>query len=192
MGWRRAPWTGGCSPSRATGKTIDEIGLALHATDFHLYQRLYALARQGVVRAAPARIAAAAAAEPVARGRPHRPRARAPRRRAAPRTPSSSRRARWSSRPASDAARSLLGEAERVLGREAPRRAPRSAAHAAAPHRRGTTWRASGSRRSDKYLLSRCDGRRDVRELARVAPLRELEVLKAIRRFADAGLVELG
>ncbi|HQR30637.1 MAG TPA: DUF4388 domain-containing protein, partial [Anaeromyxobacteraceae bacterium] len=35
------------------GRTIDEIGLALHATEFHLYQRLYALARQGVLRAAP-------------------------------------------------------------------------------------------------------------------------------------------
>jgi len=45
---------------------------------------------------------------------------------------------------------------------------------------------------ADKYLLSRCDGRRDVRDLARVAPLRELDVLKAIQRFADAGLVELG
>ncbi len=36
----------------ANGRTIDEIGLALHATEFHLYQRLYALARQGVVTAA--------------------------------------------------------------------------------------------------------------------------------------------
>jgi hypothetical protein len=44
---------------------------------------------------------------------------------------------------------------------------------------------------ADKYLLSRCDGRRDVRELAQIAPLRELEVLKAIRRFAQADLVEL-
>jgi len=33
------------------GRTIDEIGLALHATDFHLYQRLYALNRQGIVTA---------------------------------------------------------------------------------------------------------------------------------------------
>ena len=46
------------SRSRATGKTIDEIGLALHATDFHLYQRLYALARQGILRARPAAAAA--------------------------------------------------------------------------------------------------------------------------------------
>ncbi len=36
------------------GKTIDEIGLILHATDFHLYQRLYALARQGWLRGAAA------------------------------------------------------------------------------------------------------------------------------------------
>ncbi|HEY6002575.1 MAG TPA: DUF4388 domain-containing protein [Anaeromyxobacter sp.] len=56
------------------GKTVDEIGLALHATDFHLYQRLYALARQGILRAAASPLAAAAAAE--ARrgcgGAPHR------------------------------------------------------------------------------------------------------------------------
>jgi hypothetical protein len=44
---------------------------------------------------------------------------------------------------------------------------------------------------AEKYLLSRCDGRRDVRALAQLAPLRELDVLKAIRRFADAELVEL-
>jgi hypothetical protein len=37
------------------GSTIDELGLALRSSDFHLYQRLYALARQGVVRAAPTR-----------------------------------------------------------------------------------------------------------------------------------------
>jgi hypothetical protein len=34
------------------GRTIDEIGVALHATDFHLYQRLYALHGQGVLVAA--------------------------------------------------------------------------------------------------------------------------------------------
>lgn len=31
------------------GKTIDEIGLTLHLTDFHLYQRLYALHRQELI-----------------------------------------------------------------------------------------------------------------------------------------------
>jgi hypothetical protein len=44
---------------------------------------------------------------------------------------------------------------------------------------------------ADRYLLSRCDGRRDVRALLANAPMRELDVLKALRRFADAELVEL-
>ncbi len=43
----------------------------------------------------------------------------------------------------------------------------------------------------DRYLLSRCVGRRSVRDLTRLAPLRELDVLKAVRRFADSGLVAL-
>jgi hypothetical protein len=44
----------------------------------------------------------------------------------------------------------------------------------------------------DKYLLSRCDGRRTVEELAQMAPLRELDVLKTLRRLADEGVVDLG
>jgi hypothetical protein len=93
--------------------------------------------------------------------------------------------------PSSEAARSLLVETERVLGERlraellGPPRTPRLrlAADDVARLRLSSV---------DKYLLSRCDGRRDVRDLARVAPLRELDVLKAIQRFADAGLVELG
>ena len=48
----RAPSTARSSCWPPAAATIDEIGLALHATEFHLYQRLYALARQGVVTAA--------------------------------------------------------------------------------------------------------------------------------------------
>jgi hypothetical protein len=44
----------------------------------------------------------------------------------------------------------------------------------------------------DKYLLSRCDGQRTVKQLAQLAPLRELDVLKALKRLADGGVVELG
>ena len=44
---------------------------------------------------------------------------------------------------------------------------------------------------AEKYLLVRCDGIRDVSHLVRVAPLSELEVLKAIRRFVDTKIVEL-
>jgi hypothetical protein len=44
---------------------------------------------------------------------------------------------------------------------------------------------------ADRYLLSRCDGLRTVRELVNLAPLSELEVLKALARFAEARLVDL-
>jgi hypothetical protein len=136
------------------GKTIDEIGLALHATDFHLYQRLYALSRQGLLRARPA---PPAPAEPAEVG----------------------------------AAADLHEEVERELEARlrgellAPPRTPRLRipAHEVARLRLSS---------ADKYLLSRCDGRRDVRQLVMVAPLRELDVLKAMRRFADAELIELG
>jgi hypothetical protein len=168
------------------GKTIDEIGLALHATDFHLYQRLYALARQGILRAAPLPSAAEATAVSslldrvrnfLAGGRPEDAELTAAR--------------AVELAPRSDAARSLLAAAERVLEeklRDAlhdPPRTPRLAV----PRAEVARLRLSPT---DKYLLSRCDGTRTVRELVRVAPLRELDVLKAIRRFADSGLVALG
>jgi hypothetical protein len=168
------------------GKTIDEIGLTLHATDFHLYQRLYALARQGVLRAVASPLAAAATAEAVdlidrargllAEGRP------ADAERVAAKAVELA--------PASGPARSVLGEAERVLAArlraelvDSPRR-PRLRV---APEEVARLKISS----ADKYLLSRCDGLRDVKALAQIAPLKELEVLKAIRRLADQALVEL-
>jgi hypothetical protein len=42
-----------------------------------------------------------------------------------------------------------------------------------------------------KYLLSRCDGKRTLGHIAQVAPLDELEVLKAFRDFLEAGVVDL-
>jgi hypothetical protein len=44
---------------------------------------------------------------------------------------------------------------------------------------------------SQKYLLSRCDGRRALGQIAQVAPLDELEVLKAFRGFVERGVLEL-
>jgi hypothetical protein len=92
--------------------------------------------------------------------------------------------------PGSDAARSVLAEAERVLaaqlrGELVDRpRVPRLRV----PPAEIAALRLSAP---EKYLLSRCDGRRDVRALAAFAPMRELDVLKTIQRFADAELVEL-
>ena len=171
------------------GKTIDELGLILRATDFHLYQRLYALARQGILRAALLAESPTAPGEAAA-GSDLLDRARAllAGGRASEAESTASRAAELA--PGSEAARSLLAEAERVLEEELrrelldPERTPRLSVQSAEVAR----LRLSSA---DKYLLSRCDGRRTVRELARIAPLRELDVLKAIRRFAQSGLVAL-
>jgi hypothetical protein len=171
------------------GKTIDEIGLALHATDFHLYQRLYALVRQGVLRAAASPLAAAASAEAVAAADLiDRARGLLADGRAADAEKVAAKAVEIA--PASDAGRSLLREAQRVLGArlraelvEAPRRPRLKLALADVARLKLSA--------ADRYLLSRCDGRRDVKALAQLAPLDELEVLKAIRRFAEQELVEL-
>ena len=171
------------------GRTIDEIGLALHATDFHLYQRLYALARQGVLRAAAPRSTDAAAGDPVAAGDLlHRARGLLAEGRAGDAELVAAKAVELA--PESVVARSLLLEAERSLGARLrgelldPPRRPRLRVQ---PQRIA----ALGISAADKYLLSRCDGAWDVRQLVQLAPLREIDVLKALRRFADAELVEL-
>jgi len=44
---------------------------------------------------------------------------------------------------------------------------------------------------TDKYLLSRIDGVREVTAIVRVSPLHELEALKSFQRFVASGLVKL-
>jgi hypothetical protein len=172
------------------GRTIDELGLALRATDFHLYQRLYALARRGIVRAAPARHASetpgqsgAPIAELIERARGLLADGRADDAELV------ATRALAMS-PRSAEAHDLLIEAERLLSQQLradllePGRAARRLVEAEA---------IAGLKLSnvDKYLVSRCDGVRTVKQLAQLAPLRELDVLKALRRLADGGVIEL-
>jgi hypothetical protein len=171
------------------GKTIDEIGLGLHATDFHLYQRLYALARQGVLRAAPTPLAPAAVADAAAPADlVDRARALLAEGRAGDAERVAARAVELA--PGTDSARSVLAEAERVLAERlraellGPDRRPRLRIP---PHEIARLQLSA----ADKYLLSRCDGRRDVLQLTAAAPLREFDVLKALRRFADAELVEI-
>ena len=171
------------------GRTIDEIGLALHATEFQLYQRLYALSRQGVLVATEIAIveepleqdgqtltmALAESARSLAAGRPAE-------------AEQVARRALGAS-PASDEARQALAAAREALG----------AALRAALDRRAVPVvkvppgeiGALGLDAAQKYLLSRCDGRRALGQIAQVAPLEELEVLKAFAGFVGRGVVEL-
>ncbi|WP_242396345.1 DUF4388 domain-containing protein [Anaeromyxobacter oryzisoli] len=171
------------------GKTIDEVGLALRATDFQLYQRLYALARQGVVRAAPPPVGAVVPADAVAPELLDRARELL----AAGRPEDAERVAARAVElaPGAESARALLAATERALGEHlraellAPPRTPRL--RLAADELERLRLPAT-----DRYLLARCDGRRTVEELTRFVPLRELELLKAIRRFVSAGWIALG
>ncbi|HVO20234.1 MAG TPA: DUF4388 domain-containing protein [Anaeromyxobacter sp.] len=169
------------------GKTIDEIGLILHVTDFHLYQRLYSLARQGWLRGATSPPPAPPAGEDAA------PLQLLDRARGLLADGNADEAELAAARavelaPGLEPARVLLGEIERSLAdrlRTELLETPR------VPRLRVAAGELARLRlpSADRYLLSRCDGRRSVRDLARLAPLRELDVLKAVRRFADSGLV---
>ncbi len=173
----------------AHGRTIDEIGLALHATEFHLYQRLYALARQGVITAAEIEIVEEPAAEDtgqvnfalgesarlLAEGRPAEAEMAAAR--------------ALGAQPSSDEARQALAAAREALG--ASLRASLDRRSVPVVRLSSGEITALGLDAAQKYLLSRCDGRRALGQIAQVAPLDELDVLKAFRGFVDRGVVEL-
>ncbi len=172
------------------GKTIDEIGLALHATDFHLYQRLFALAQQGVLRAAPVRVTPPEAAGDAMAATELLERARAllGEGRHAEAEAAAARAAELA--PSLETARALLAEAQRAL-REGlsgrfldPPRVPRLRMQ---PHEIALLRLSA----VDKYLLGRCDGERDLRQILQVAPLPEIEGLKAFQRFVESRIVEL-
>jgi hypothetical protein len=130
------------------GQTIDEIGLALHSTDFHLYQRLYALNRQGIIEAAPV-LTALPLAGAAARG---------------------------------DDDGEVTVQLRASLLDPPCRPRLKVAGHEVALMRLSA---------AEKYLLRRCDGRRDLRQIVDLAPLSEGDVLRAVKRFVDARLLEL-
>ena len=172
------------------GRTIDEIGLALHATDFHLYQRLYSLARQGLLRAAPLHggPAAAPGEAEVAADLVDQARGLL----ADGRTDDAELVAARAVvlAPGSEQARTLLAEAEaQLFGRLRSELLDTPRVPVLLVAQSEIAGLKLGS--ADKYLLSRCDGRRTVRQIVMIAPLKELEVLKALRRFAESEVVRL-
>jgi hypothetical protein len=170
------------------GKTIDELALALHLTDFHLYQRLYALKQAGVVEAA-------APAEPRPADHVAQARALVVEARLAIDGGNLAGAEQLAARavevaPALEGATVLLGDVRKRLREQLrgelldrPRR-PRLKvpAHDVALMRLPA---------ADKYLLARCDGTRDLSQILELAPIAELEVLKSVKRFLAGRIVEL-
>ncbi len=176
------------------GQTIDEIILALHATDFFLYQRLYALYRLDAVRA----LELAAPPAPAPKSPPAAPDknwaelmaqaeislaeenfadAEALARRAHALSPSAETEALLKK---AEAALSGALRSEFVTGRPI-------ATLGIAPAK----LRALELSAPERYLLSRVDGSRDVASIVQVSPLHELEALKLFQKLVDAKLVKL-
>lgn len=176
--------------------SIDEILLALHATDFFLYQRLYALHSQGIVKAV----------EP-----------------SAPGLPPLSERDLPVGEDASQAELLLAAETHLEARDFAAAEGLSRRAHAlgATPQTEALVRRAEAGfteqlRRElydgrqvpsllvppsklkslrlsppERYLLSRIDGARDVASIVHVSPLQEAEALRLFHRFLEVGLIGL-
>ncbi|QSQ15081.1 DUF4388 domain-containing protein [Myxococcus landrumensis] len=183
------------------GLSIDGMARALHATDFFLYQRLYALYRLDAVKVsdeAPVPVTAAVVEEEkddtgvigsesssdevlqaaqlfLDAGNTRDGEALA-------------RRAHEMSPTAQSAA--LLKTAQEKLLSELRRElmdAPQVPALLVAP----SNLKSLQLTAPERYLLSRVDGRRDVAAIVHVSPLQELEALKFFHGFVNMGLVKL-
>lgn len=189
------------------GNTIDEMVLALHATDFFLYQRLYALYRLEAVSVAPdeeesselevevdeplapevsligeelggeASVAEIIDAAETFAAQDNFVEAEALARRAHELAPTRQTEA-------------LLRTVESGLLRNLRRTMieARPVASLTVPPARLRAMQLSAP---ERYLLSRVDGTRDVPSIIQVSPLQELEALKLFQRFVDTGLVKL-
>jgi hypothetical protein len=186
------------------GQSIDEMVFSLHTTDFHLYQRLYALYRQGALAPGTSK----------ARPRPTTSPGKIPAQREGSvigeETPMEGllthAREFMSTGQFAEAemlcrhilelnandtkAQELLRDAETGLQAALAGQLlnpPRIPELAVDPSR----LRSADLSPPEKYLLSRVDGKRDIRGIIAVAPLKELEALKYFQRFVEAGLVRL-
>ncbi len=178
------------------GLTIDEMALALHATDFYLYQRLYALYRRDAVkvREEPKPTPAKAPETPQIIGSEssvdevlqaarmfledfNYQDAEVLARRAHEMSPSAE-----TADLLKQAERGLLGALRLVLTE------PVQVPTLLVPQAQLKTMQLSAP---ERYLLSRIDGKRDVGAIIRVSPLHELEALKYFQGFVDSGFVKL-
>jgi len=174
--------------------TIDDMVLALHSTDFFLYQRLFALHRLGAVSVLPGESPTVPTEVPEVLGSELGPEeilrhaesflasgevadAAALARRAYEVSPSP-QTASFLRQAESALAEQLKSElvhggrvprlkVEHGLIRDMPLSAP------------------------ERYLLSRIDGQRTVEAIVQVSPIHELDALRCFKGFVDQGLVEL-
>jgi hypothetical protein len=98
--------------------------------------------------------------------------------------------ATFKARPGDDALRRLLAEAEAAFVDKAYRHylPATKVIHLTRPVEELTSEKLSPA---EFFLLSRIDGSWDVHSIIQIAPLREVEVLRALKRMRERGLIEL-
>jgi hypothetical protein len=175
------------------GATIDEMILALHATDFYLYQRLYALYRLDAVTPLPPELAGQSFVEMAAgedlftddagpqvqqllkAGQPWEAETAARKARRRSRTPESAELLR-------EAENALLTKLRQdLMGKEIPVLLVTAA-----------ELKSLSLSAPEKYLLSRINGTRTLSSIVHASPIQELEALKFLQGFIDNKLVKLG
>lgn len=179
------------------GLTINEMALALHATDFYLYQRLYALYRRDAVKVresmtpppvekpaeTPQVIGSESSVDEVLQvarmfleSQNYRD------------AEVLARRAHEMS-PSAETAE-LLKQTEQALLESLRQQLmePPQVPALLVPQAQVKTMQLAAP---ERYLLSRIDGKRDVAAIVRVSPLHELEALKYFQDFVHHGFVKL-
>jgi hypothetical protein len=176
--------------------TIDEICLRLHATDFHLYQRLYALFRLGQIIPYDPKSGAPPPPklddEPVGEELPVEEILKHAREFLASKQYADAEKlaSRVNEIKASSEAQALLKEAEAGLLahlRNELITSPKIPALAVP----ATRLKELDLSPQERYLLSRIDGARDIRAIIRVSPIREIDALKSFTAFVAQGLIQL-
>jgi hypothetical protein len=186
------------------GLTIDEIAMALHATDFYLYQRLYALYRRDTVKVVgeappdykprmPSRARAAGQQSSVIGSESQAAEviqaARMFLENGSFRDGEALARRAYEMDPSPETAELLKSAESALLGslRAALLEVPQVPSLLVP----ATQLKAMQLSAPERYLLSRVDGRRDLAAIVNVSPLQELEALKFFQGFVDQGLVKL-
>ncbi|MEW5743360.1 MAG: DUF4388 domain-containing protein [Myxococcota bacterium] len=175
------------------GMTLEEIGLRLHATDFFLYNRLYALYRLGalIVHDRPENVPLG-----IQLGLGENPSAEQLLEHARKFELEGNLRDAWAlARRANQVSPSL--DAAVLLRHLEAGWLPRLKAELIAPARKPTVTLSPGELAKlplsapERYLISRVDGRRTVENIIRVAPLREIEALAFVDRFVAQKWISL-
>jgi hypothetical protein len=176
------------------GATIDDMVLALHSTDFFLYQRLFALHRLGAVSVVPTESPTVPTEVPEVLGTEQGPDEIL---RAAEAFYASgnvadaaalARRA-YEVSPSAQTA-NFLRQAEAALGDQLKAELVHGGK---VPRLKVSTGlvREMPLSAPERYLLSRIDGLRTVEAIVQVSPIHELDALRCFKGFVEQGLIEL-